>query len=147
MSAAAPDPTDSVGTQSLRLGADDRDVGWLIFAGVVLLVLGCMNIIEGIAAVNGSHAFAGNAHYMIGDLNSWGWVLWLVGIAQGLTAAGVLLRNQYARWLGVAFAFANGLAQLLIIQAYPFASLALFSLDILVIYGLVVHGGRTYRTV
>jgi hypothetical protein len=62
-----------------------------------------------------------------------------------LTALGVLLKNQFARWLGVAFAFFDALAQLLMIQAYPFWSLALFGLDMLAIYGLVVSGGRTYR--
>jgi hypothetical protein len=132
-------------TASLRLGREDRDRGWMIFAGTLLLVLGCTNIIDGIAAVNGSHFFLGRAHYIFGDLSAWGWVIWLIGIAQGLTACGVLLKNQLARWFGVAFAFLNALAQLMMIQAYPFLSLALFSLDIVVIYGLVVHGSRRYR--
>lgn len=117
----------------------------MVFAGTVLLILGCTNIIDGVAAVNGSNFFLGRAHYIFGDLTSWGWVVWLTGIAQGLTACGVLLKRQVARWLGVAFASLNALAQLLMIQAYPYWSMALFSLDIVVIYGLVVHGGRTYR--
>jgi hypothetical protein len=74
-------------------------------------------------------------------LSAWGWVIWLVGIAQGVTACGVLFKKQAARWLGVVFASLNALAQLLMIQAYPNLSLAMFSLDILVIYGLVVYGG------
>jgi hypothetical protein len=111
-------------SQTLRLGEDDRASGWLIFAGALLLILGCMNIIEGVAGVDGSHFFARKAHYVFGDLTAWGWVIWLIGIAQGLTALGVLVKNQLARWLGVAFAFFNGLAQLLLIQAYPFWSLA-----------------------
>jgi hypothetical protein len=84
---------------------------------------------------------------MFGNLDAWGWVIWLIGVAQGLTGVGVLFKNQFARWLGVAFAFCNALAQMLMIQAYPFWSLALLSLDILVIYGLVVYGGRSYRPV
>jgi hypothetical protein len=131
--------------QALRLGEDDRNNGWVMFAGVMLLVLGCTNTVEGVAAVNGSDFFVTRAHYLFGDLSSWGWVIWLFGVAQGLTGVGVLLKNQFARWLGVAFAFGNALAQLLMIQAYPFWSLALVSLDILVMYGLVVYGGRAYR--
>lgn len=130
---------------SLRLGQDDHDRDWMVYAGTLLLVLGCVNIIDGIAAVNGSDFFLSRAHYIFGDLSAWGWVIWLVGIAQGLAACGVLLKNQSARWFGVAFAFLNALAQLLMIEAYPFLSLALLSLDIVVIYGLVVHGSRTYR--
>jgi len=111
----------------------------------MLLVLGCTNTVEGVAAVTGSDFFVTRAHYLFGDLSSWGWAIWLIGVAQGLTGVAVLVKNQFARWLGVAFASTNALAQMLMIQAYPFWSLALFGLDILVIYGLVVYGGRTYR--
>jgi hypothetical protein len=131
--------------RALRLGEDDRNFGWVMFAGVMLLVLGCTNTVEGVAAVGGSDFFVTRAHYLFGDLSSWGWVIWIVGVAQGLTGVGVLVRNQFARWLGVSFAFCNALAQMLMIQAYPFWSLALVSLDILVMYGLVVYGGRSYR--
>jgi hypothetical protein len=141
VSVAVPAP------QALRLGDDPRGAGWVMFAGVMLLVLGCTNTIEGVAAVSGSHFFTPRAHYLFGDLNSWGWVIWVIGIAQGLTGIGILVRNQFARWLGVAFAAANTFAQMLTIQAYPAWSLAVWSLDILVIYALVVHGGRTYRPV
>jgi hypothetical protein len=133
--------------QALRLGDDERGVRWVFFAGIMLLLLGCTNTIEGVAAVNGSHFFPSGAHYLFGDLDSWGWVIWVIGVAQGLTGVGILFKNELARWLGVAFAFANALAQMLMIQAYPLWSLALLALDILVMYGLLVHGGRTYRPV
>ena len=133
--------------QALRLGEDRRGAGWVTFAAAMLILLGSSNTIEGVAAASGSHFFAPHAHYLFGDLQTWGWFIWIVGVAQGLTGVAVLFKIQFARWLGVAFAFVNGLIQLLVIQAYPFWSLALFSLDILVIYGLVVYGGRTYRAV
>jgi hypothetical protein len=135
----------AAGPTTARLGEDDRGTGWVIFAGTLLLVLGCMNIIQGVGGVNGSHFFARRAHYIFGDLSSWGWAIWWVGIVQGLTALGVLLRMPIARLLGIVFAIANAVAQLLVMPAYPFLSLALFGLDIAVIYGLVVYGGRTYR--
>ncbi len=50
--------------------------------------------------------------------------------------------SQDVRWLGVAIAAAKAILQLLFIPAYPFRSLCLFTLDILVIYGLIVHGHR-----
>jgi hypothetical protein len=130
---------------TLRLGEDDRAPGWVMFAGIMLIILGLTNTTEGVAAVTGSDFFVARAHYMFGDLSSWGWVIWVIGIAQGLTGVAVLFRIQIARWLGVGFAFANALAQMLMIQAYPFWSLALFTVDILVIRGLVVYGGRNYR--
>ena len=137
----------AVTAPALRLGKDDQGAGWVTFAAVMLLFLGCTNTVEGVAAVTGSDFFVTRAHYLFGDLSSWGWVIWTIGVAQGITGVDVLVKNQFARWLGVVFAFCNGVAQMLLIQAYPFWSLALLSLDILVIYGLVVYGGRTYRPV
>lgn len=133
--------------QALRLGEDNRGLGWVSFAGVMLILLGCANTIEGVAAVTGSHFFTPRAHYLFGNLDSWGWTIWVIGVAQGLTGVGILIRNQFARWLGVAFAVGNTLAQMLMIQAYPLWSLPLLVLDILVMYGLLVYGGRAYRPV
>ena len=121
----------------------DRGYGWVVFAGTMLGILAVMNIIEGIAAISRSHFFVGNAHYVFGDLKAWGWVTLLLGVALGFAAVGVLIKNQLARWIGVAFACLNAIAQLMFIEAYPFWSLALFALDVLVVYGLIAYGRRT----
>jgi hypothetical protein len=121
---------------------EDRGYGWLIFAGSMLMMLGILNVIEGIAAIDNSRFFVGNAHYVFGDLNTWGWVAVCLGVAQGLTGFGIFVQNQLARWVGVAVAGLNAIAQLLFIPAYPFWSLALFAVDILVVYGLIAYGGR-----
>ena len=76
------------GPRALRLGEDRSDFGWMMFAGVMLLVLGCTNTVEGVAAVSGSDVFVGRAHYLFGDLGSWGWVIWVLGVTQALTACG-----------------------------------------------------------
>ena len=62
---------------------------------------------------------------------------------QGLAAIGVWVRTPGVRWLGVGIAALNAIAQMFVFPAYPFWALMLFSLDIIVIYGLVVHGART----
>lgn len=125
--------------------ASPRGEGWLTFAGTMLMVLGTVNVIEGIGAISRSSFFIGNAHYVFGDLRTWGWVALFVGVGQGLTGLGIMVRNQLARWAGVAFALANAFVQLLSIPAYPFFSLALFAVDILVLYGLIAYGSRDPR--
>jgi hypothetical protein len=102
-------------------------------------------VIEGIAAIGRSHFFTSNAHYVAGDLRAWGWAVLGLGACQGLACVGIFVKNQPARWAGVAFAGLNAIAQLLFIPAYPFWSLALFAVDILVIYGLTAYGGRQAR--
>ena len=125
-----------------RLAEDDRGYGWVMFAGTVLALVGTLNIIEGIAAVSRSHFFVANAHYVFGDLKSWGWTVLIIGAIQLLTGFGVLMKNQLARWAGVTFAALNAIAQLLMIPSYPFWSLTLFAVDILIMYGLIAYGGR-----
>lgn len=120
----------------------DRGYGWVSFAGVLLLMLGTLNVIEGIAAISSAHFFVANTHYIFGDLKTWGWIVLLIGVLQLVVGLGVFVKNQFARWAGVVVLAANAIAQLLMIPAYPFWSLALFTLDILAIYGLVAYGRR-----
>jgi hypothetical protein len=131
--------------QALRVGEDDRGYGWVLFAGLMLGMAGTVNFIEGIAAVNNSHFFATNPHYVFGDLKTWGWVVLILGVLQGLASVGIFVKNQLARWAGAAFATANAVAQLLNIPSYPLWALAIFAVDVLVVYGLVTYGGRTFR--
>ena len=123
-------------------GSDDASSGWVSFAGVMLMILATINIIDGIAAVSNSTFFTANAKFVISGLNTWGWILILCGVGQGLVALGIWARTKGVRWIGVGIAALNAIIQLLFIPAYPFWSLALFTLDILVIYGLIAHGKR-----
>src|SRR5207248_1144561 len=54
---------------------DDRGYGWVAFAGVLLLMLGTLNCIEGIAAISNAHFFHHNVNYVFGSLNAWGWTM------------------------------------------------------------------------
>ena len=116
--------------------------GWLIFSGVMLGILSVMNVIGGIGAIDDSKVYVGNAHYTFGDLHTWGWILLCTGVVQGIAAFGIWVRNQFARWLGVGFASLNMLAQFLFLPAFPLWCIAMIAIDTMVIYGLVVHGGR-----
>jgi predicted Na+-dependent transporter len=104
--------------------------------------VGTINTIEGIAAIGNAHFFTANAHYVFGSLKTWGWVVLCIGVIQLLVGLGVFAKNQLARWVGVFFLSLNMIAQLLMMPAYPFWSLSIFALDIIAIYGLVVHGKR-----
>ncbi|HKN94332.1 MAG TPA: hypothetical protein VJU60_08375 [Thermoleophilaceae bacterium] len=124
---------------------EDRRSGWVTFAGVLLLIVGTLNIIDGIAAISKAHFFVGNTDYIAGDLNTWGWVVLFLGIALVLVGLGVFAKNQFARWIGVGVLGLNAIAQLMFIPAYPFWSLSIFAIDILAIYGLVAYGAHTSR--
>jgi hypothetical protein len=115
---------------------------WVAFAAVMLAMLATLNFIDGIAAVSNSTFFVDDAKFILSGLNTWGWVLILVSLVQAVTAFGVWARWAGVRWIGVAIAALNGIVQMLMMPAYPFWSMSLFALDVLVIYALVAHGGR-----
>jgi hypothetical protein len=121
---------------------EERGQGWVTFAGILLLIVGTLNTVEGIAAIDKASFFVANTHYIAGDLKAWGWTVLFLGIAQILIGLGVMARSQFSRWAGVAILGLNSIAQLMFIPAYPFWSLAIFALDILAIYGLVAYGSR-----
>jgi hypothetical protein len=127
-------------------GATYRDEpeggGWITFAGVMLIVVAILNIIDGIAAISKSKFFVANAQYVISDLRTWGWIILAIGVLQLLVGLGIWAGNQLARWAGVFVVSLNMIAQLLFIPAYPFWSLAIFTVDVLILYGLVAYGGR-----
>jgi hypothetical protein len=121
---------------------DERGYGWVAFAGVLLLVLGTLNFIEGLAAIGNAHFFVANTHYIAGSLNTWGWVVLCIGVIEWAVGIGVFAKNQFARWAGVVILGINAIVQLLMMPAYPFWSLCIFALDILAIYGLIAYGKR-----
>jgi hypothetical protein len=116
--------------------------GWVVFAGTMLLIAATLNIVYGIGAIDNANVFVNDARYIFSDLNTWGWIALGTGAVQMLAAFGIWARNSLATWLGLAFASVNAILQLLMLPAYPFLSLSLLAIDILVIYGLAVHGGH-----
>ncbi len=124
---------------------DDRGYGWVAFAGVLLILVGTLNFIEGIAAISNSHFFVNGNHYIVGSLNTWGWVALCLGVVQWVIGLGVFAKNQFSRWAGVLILGLNSIAQLMMIPAYPFWSLTVFTLDILAMFGLIAYGRRLER--
>jgi len=116
--------------------------GLVVFASVMLLVIGCFNLIYGIAAVANAHVFVAGAHYVWGDLRFWGWATLIIGAVQLLAAAGVMIGNQLARWFGVAVLGINAIAMMFFIPAYPFWALVILAADVVALWGLCAYGSR-----
>jgi hypothetical protein len=137
----------SVGTRSS--GVSDRTyappqagLGWVTFAVVMLGIAGSLNVIYGIAAISNSSFYVGDAEHVISSLNTWGWVVMIFGVGQVVAAISIWAETEFGRWLGVLLAAAGAIVHLIFMPASPFLALALFALNVLIVYGLVVHGGR-----
>jgi hypothetical protein len=119
-----------------------KATGWIGYAAIMLVFAGGWNVFEGILAVARSKVFVLNATYVFSDLRTWGWIVLVIGAGELLAGFAILNGSQFARWFGVAAAGINSVGQLMFLHAYPFWSIAMFAVDMLIIYALVVYGGR-----
>ena len=140
---SSPGPAPTQSSRRAEVREDEHGRGWTGFAGTMLAIVGTLNIIYGIGAIDDAHVYVGETEYVVGDLNTWGWFLAILGAVQFVAAFGVWQRAQWARWVGVGSASGNAILQLLVLPAFPLLSLSLLAIDILVIYGLVQYGQRT----
>jgi hypothetical protein len=116
--------------------------GWLVYACVLLAMLGALNIIYGIAAIGDSKFFIHDTKYILSGLKTWGWVSLIVGVLQGIAVLSIWRGGQFGRWFGILIASLNAIAVLMSIPAYPLWSISLFAVDILVVYGLARYGSK-----
>ena len=110
--------------------------GWWVFAGVLLLVAGILNIVYGIAAIGESTFFVENAAFIVSGLETWGWIILILGALELVAAFSLFAGGEFGRWFGIFIAALNSIGALLSIPAYPFWSLAIFALTIIIMYKL-----------
>jgi hypothetical protein len=131
--------------------ASDMDpppgVGWVTFATVMLGVAGVWNAIDGILAIADSRVYTDHAVLVFSSLSTWGWIVLILGILQLLAAGALVGGSELARWFGISVAGLNAIGQLLFVPVYPWWAIAMFTLDILIIYGLAVYAGARLRAV
>jgi hypothetical protein len=114
--------------------------GWVTFASVLLLIGGTLNVIYGIAAIGDSSFFVQDARYILSNLNTWGWIAVGIGLIQVIAAGSLWRGGLFGRIFGIGAASLSAIGALLSIPAYPFWSLAIFALDIVIIHQIAAHG-------
>jgi hypothetical protein len=121
---------------------EEKGFGWLLFAATMLGLAGVLSIIDGIVGLSKSSFYTSNAHYVFSDLRTWAWITLIIGVLLIMAAMGVFSGSGFARWFGILIAGLNLIAHFSSVQAYPFWSLIVITLDILIIYALAVYGGK-----
>jgi hypothetical protein len=119
-----------------------RGVGRALFAAVLLLMAGTLNIIYGIGAISDANFFTESGdHYVFSNLSTWGWITLILGVIQLTAGFSLMVGGTYGRVMGIVAATIGGVGALLSIGgAYPFWSLGIFALCVIVIHGLIVYG-------
>lgn len=114
----------------------ERVTGWWIFAGVLLLIAGVVNLFYGIGAVGNSKFFTDNVTYIAANLHTYGWAIIVLGVVQLTAGLSLFTGGGWGRFVGIVAAALNALAYLLAINAAPIWSLCMFILSIVILYEL-----------
>ena len=118
-----------------------RGAGRVVFAATLLLLVGTINIIYGIGALDGANIFVNDTRYILTDLNTMGWVLIVLGVIQLTGGFSLFSGNAYGRVIGIIGGSLGAIGALLSIGGhYPWWSLAVFGLCVYVVYGIIVYG-------
>ena len=124
---------------AVRSGRNYSTSGWLGFAGLMLIIIGCFNVIDGIVAIwQKSYFIVTSNDILVWNFTAWGWIFLALGALQLAAGFGVLAGMTWARVTGVGLAALAAIGHLMFVAAYPVWSVIVIALSILVIYALVV---------
>jgi hypothetical protein len=119
-------------------------VGWLVFAGIMLMIVGSFHLIDGLVALFKDEVYLVRPDGLVVnvDYTAWGWVHLLFGILLVAAGAAVFSGRVWGRTIGVIAAALSALVNFAFIPAYPVWSMLIITIDVIVIYALIAHGGE-----
>ena len=118
-----------------------RGAGRVVFAAILLLVIGTLNIIYGIGAVADANFYVNDTRYILTNLHVLGWVLIILGVIQLTGGFSLIAGNTYGRVIGIIGGSLGAIGALLSMgDHHPFWELAIFALCVWVVYGIIVFG-------
>lgn len=117
-------------------------VGWIAFAGIIMVMLGGFHVFQGLVAIfNDSYYVVGkNGLVLHADYTVWGWVHVVLGVVVVVAGFGVFAGRIWARTVGVLIALLSAFVNVAFLAAQPLWSLTLIALDVVIILALTVHG-------
>jgi hypothetical protein len=119
----------------------DRLIG---FAGIMLIIVGALDIVNGLNALDHKDTVEPVAsQLMYANVETWGWIMLGWGVVVLLAGFLVFGRSQFGRWIGIIAASIAMIVNMTWIFAFPIAALTEVFLSALVLYALIVYGGRS----
>jgi len=118
-----------------------RGAGRAVFAAILLMIVGTINIIYGIGALDDANIFVNDTRFVLDNLSTLGWVLIILGVIQLTAGFSLMAGNTYGRVIGIIGGSFGAIGALLSIGGnYPWWSLAVFALCVYIVHGLIVFG-------
>ncbi|MGZ4649792.1 MAG: DUF7144 family membrane protein [Kineosporiaceae bacterium] len=139
----ASPPAGARATSSSRPRSEPTGwVGWIVFAAVMMIIVGILQAIEGFVAIfKDSYYLVPKSGLVVTvDYTAWGWIHLILGILVAGAGYALFSGRMWARTVGVIAAFLSLLANFSFVSAYPVWAIILITVDVLIIYALTVHG-------
>ena len=116
--------------------------GWIGFAGMLLVIVGAIDFIQGLIALfDDEYYVVTQSGFLVFDLTGWGWVMVIWGVLLILAGLGLLAGQAWARWFAIVVVSLNFIAQLGFLgnSQYPLWSLTVVALNVIVLYALTAR--------
>jgi hypothetical protein len=133
----------SVSTVNTPEGAATKQaVGWVSFAGLLMILLGSFNILQGIIGIADQKYFAvtPDGLLFVENYDAWGGFWLAVGVVQILAGLGVLAGKQWARFTSIGMLLFSAMGQMIFLAAFPIWTAVTMGLIITAMYALTIHG-------
>lgn len=119
-------------------------VGWVYFAGFMMLIMGILEMISGLVALlKDTYFVVGASNLLVFDYTTWGWVHLLIGLVVMMAGSAVISGRMWGRVVAIVLAVFSTIANFAFISAYPIWSVIVIVVNVLIIYALTVHGNET----
>jgi hypothetical protein len=117
-------------------------LGWVYFAGIMMIMLGFFQAIDGLVAIFDDTFYLVTEGGLIVSLDYtvWGWVHLIIGLVAFVAGYAVMTGKTWGRATGIILAVLSALVNMAFIGAYPFWSIIIITMDVIIIYALAVHG-------
>lgn len=129
-------------TDAPETAARREQAGWVRFAGLLMIMLGGFNILQGIAALADDKYFAvtPDGLLVVENYDTWGGFWLVVGALQIVVGLAILGGKNWARWTAVGMLLFTAMGQMVFLAAFPIWSALTIALVIAAMYALTVHG-------
>ena len=118
-----------------------RGAGRAVFAAILLLIVGTLNIIYGIGAISDAKFYVNDTRYVVTNLHAMGWMLVILGVIQLTGGFSLMAGNAWGRFVGIVAGSLGAIGALLSMGGnHPFWSLGIFALCVWIVYGIAVLG-------
>ncbi|MEU9293684.1 hypothetical protein [Streptomyces sp. NPDC048266] len=122
--------------------------GGTLFAGVLMLITGFVDILQGITGIAKDDVYTRVGDYVFKfNLTTWGWIHLILGVILVIVGAGILKGAEWGRISGIALASLNVLLHFLFLPYQPWWALFSMAVSIFVIWALASNDayGRDER--